>query len=755
MRYEYSGYLWTLLHGPDARERDKLDYIEFSAKDLAGWRIADDETDREWQNVPARIEERDTGVVMQGYFEDVRRLDVLDPSDPCFWVPLTSRNAGDDRFPIDCSRYPVIEITYRCLTPNARPAWQWSYPGGLHFDGLEPSGEWRRIARLVHYRNFPSRIDDLTVRLYGTSRSTEELEIESIRFRALSPGEAEACRKHLNGLEQREKPLHFPILDEFLPMGVFMKAGVAKKLAAAMEVSFRDYWRLALEDVARYHHNCVALEEINAMTPGEWRELLGLAASFNIKILAIEDWPLEDFDRQGQALVDRYISPHADSSAILGWSIRDEPPEHTFITHLKARRLIEKVDTNHPVVVLLRDPNSYSLFGPHFPASGIGHFKSGAAWELGPKVRTHLPLMGGQQFWVVAPAFVYGTDTPEWNTCPEMRLMINLAFANGARGWFSFAYHNNPIWGEGSFQRSLTGPFLTFSDLWSELGHRMERFHGLAPLLLHARPSQEVGYEIEIRAEAHPFSRRPELYEPVQWHWMKGNEFWLLYIVSNDIGEVSSVNIRIPDALAQEAEVYDMTDFVRNRKWAPMKRRRHLEMFPGQGQLILFARPEVCEHWRDVIIDAVIQNDRRQLGLDLSLARRYDIDISEIQEYMQRVGLGTPLEDLQSMQAARDLLVNMLYSTPRLVEARSKLIEASAAVCGCDGALCRLMAAGRTREARELGQELIGFTRILTQLRLKIRRGQGHEILEDCTTLARSLQELLARIRAALEKRKV
>jgi len=757
MRYEYSGYLRSLLHGPDPRERDSLDHIEFTAEELSKWRIADDDTDREWQNVPARCELEDGVVLLQGYFEDVRRLEVLDPDDPSFWVPLTSRNSGDNRFPIDCSRYPVIEITYRCRTPNARPAWQWRYPGGLHFDGLQPSTEWRRISRLLHYRNFPSQIDDLTVRLYGTSRATEALEIQSIRFRALSPGEDEACRKNLGGLEQRERPQHFPILDEFMPMGVFMKAGVAKRLAAAMDVSFRDYWRLALEDVARYHHNCVALEEINAMTQGEWRELLGLAASFNIKLLAIEEWPLEDFDRQGQALVDRYITPHAESSAILGWSICDEPPEHTFTTHLKARRLIERVDPNHPVVVMLRDPNSYALFGPHFAASGIGHFKSGAAWELGEKVRTHLPLNGGQQFWVMAPAFVYGTDTPEWNTCPEMRLMINLAFANGARGWFSFSYHNDPIWGEGAFQRSLTGPFLTFSDLWSELGHRMERFHGLAPLLLNASPTNEPGLDIEIMAEPHPFTRKPEHLGPIQWQWLRGKskDFWLLYIVSNDIGEVTSVNIHVPEQLPQDAEVYDMTDFVRKREWTPMARRRHIEMFPGQGQLIFFGAPPVCEHWRDLMIEAIIADDRRQLGLDLSLARRYEIDIRQVQEYMRSVGMGTPLEDLRATQAARDLLVNLLYRAPRLVQARSKLVEASAGICGCDGALCRLLASGRIEETRELGHQVVALTKDLTRLRIQLRRGRGMEILDECTRLAEAAVKLLGQIRGALERRKV
>ena len=62
--------------------------------------------------------------------------------------------------------------------------------------------------------------------------------------------------------------------------------------------------------------------------------------------------------------------------------------------------------------------------------------------------------------------------------------MLNLAIANGARGWFSYSYHNDPLWEQGRVQRTLTGPFLGFSDLWSELSRRLRYAHALAPLLL-------------------------------------------------------------------------------------------------------------------------------------------------------------------------------------------------------------------------------------------------------------------------------
>jgi hypothetical protein len=745
--YEYSGYLRSLLEAPSAADRDQLDYIEFGPDDLRHWSVVDSETDKEWQTIPARALPTPDGVLLRGEFDDTRRLDHLPQDDPSFWVPLGSRRFRDQRLPIDLTRYPVVEVTYRCPTKGAIPACVFSYAGGLHFDGLAPSHEWRRTARLLQHGSFPERIEHITFRLFSTTRTTEELEIQSVRFRAMSALERDAIGRKVEFLEELGPPRRYPLLDEFMPMGVCMKAGSAKRCADAMEISFRDYWRLALEDIARNHHNCVAVEELEQLSPSEWRELLGLAASYGLRIHAEYNWSAEDIMRRGRELVDEYVRPYADAPAMLAWSVCGEPPESTFLAHLQARNLIEQVDKEHPLVARMREPNGYPLFAPHFAASGISLFHSNSAWDLGTLVYTHYPLGRGQQFWITAPAFVYGTETPGWNTCPEMRLMLNQAFANGARGWFAFSYHNEPIWAEGAFIRSLTGPYLTFSDLWSELGHRMERFNGLAPLFLNARPSgpPEIGFK--ITAQAHPRSRRAEGIDPIDWRWLQGEDFALLYILSNDIGEVTPVNIEVPAHLPKGLEVYDMTEFVRTRVWVPMKRTRHLEMFPGQGECILIAEPKACEKWRDLCAEQIMEDDRRQIALDLGLARRYDLDVASVQHYLQHANVRRAADELLPSRDARDHLVNILYRSPELVEPRSALIRASAAICGCDGTLCRMMAMGRVDQARELGRKIGPLTSELTALRLRVRRGHGAEVLPEANKLVHKLSDLLGEIR--------
>jgi len=747
MRYEYSGYLKPLLQAPEPRSLESLDAILFTADDLAQWQTVDDDADREWQHIPARTERTEEGLLLEGQFEDVRRIDNIERNDPSFWVPLSSPGAADARFPMDVKRFPIVEVTYRCRTPMARPAWLWRYAGGEHFDGLQPTRDWRTIARRIPHRGFPEKIDSLTFRLFSVARSLESMEIQSVRFRAMSPEEEAACQRADAALEQEPAPPRYRLLTEFMPIGVSMKARSARRLAEIMDISFHDYWRLALEDIARHHHNCVIIEEMADLSPAEWKDLLGLAHDFSLRFVPLFDWPMDDFETNGAEWIETHIRPFADSPAILAWMLQNEPPEHSFPAHLAARKQIEQADPNHPMAVFMREPNSYPLYAPFFAASGISHYKSHVPSSMGAMIRCHRPLNRGQQFWVLAPAFVYATDTPEWNTCPEMRLLINQAYASGARGWFTFSYHNDPIWNGGSCQRSLTGPFLTFSDLWSELGLRMERFSAITPLLMNASPGPSPEVDVRVAWREHPKARHAPGVESIDWFWLHGPDYSLLYVVSNDIAEVTPVNITFPDLAGKGLGIINITDFTRNRVWTQMDQRRHLEMFPGQGEIIMVAPVEVCERWRDAIAARLLEGDRRQLAIDLELARPYDMPIKEIERCMNRIGRGSPTDELARMMDARDHLINLIYATPDLFEARSKIIQISAGICGCDGTLCRMLGMGKADRAHDLGLKVLPLAREMTNLRLQLREGKGADIFKECAKLADRTMALLTEIR--------
>jgi hypothetical protein len=114
---------------------------------------------------------------------------------------------------------------------------------------------------------------------------------------------------------------------------------------------------------------------------------------------------------------------------------------------------------------------------------------------------------------------------------------------------------------------------------------------------------------------------------------------------------------------------------------------------------------------------------------------------------IQRIGLGRPIDDLQSAKRARDRMTNMLYTPGPLVEARSAIYEISAALCGCDGALCWLYDRGRVDEAHERGTEVLVLSQRLNQLRLKMRRGHAADIIEDCHALKADTVKALGALR--------
>jgi hypothetical protein len=746
--YRYSGYLRTLLESPDVQASAKAKKIVFNADDLAQWHTKDIECEREWKGLPVHRTRREESVRILGRFEDVRRIDNLSVEDARFWVPLSTLGVEDSRLPIDLRTYPVAEITYRCTSDNARPAWVLCYEGGAKWDGLHETRRWRTIARLVRHNAFPDKIDNIILRLYSGVRTTESFEVSSICFREMTPAEEKAVRADGRRIKGCGKPARYPILDEFMPMGVCMDAETTRRLAETLGVSLSEYWGLAFEDIVRHHHNCVSFENISKFSKDEWRELLALADAYQLKVVASHDFPLMDDPLDQRELIEEGVKPYADSPSLLAWSLEHEPPEHELSNILRARGLMREADAEHPTFVVTRQTTAFPLYAPHFPIAGVTHYTGHCPLDIAPMVQAHLPLVGGQQFWVFGSGFTYATGTPPWNTCPEMRLMVNLAVANGVRGWFTFSYHNDPVWIGGRYQRSLTGPFLTFSDLWAELDESMALFTAMVPLLLHARPAPlpEMPYLSSQPSDAK--SALPRGVPPTTATRLVGDDFELYFIISNTTEGMISLNLDISSQDFGGREVYDLTDFIHTRQWAGMPRQRHLEMFPGQARMLLVADAETCIHWRDVVANRLIEDDRRQLAFNLELAKAYGLDVAMAERFLHNATTGDPLADLETMDKASDLLINTVYDEPAIFQARSHIIEASAAVCACDGALCRLMNRGKVDQAREWGLRVAPFAREFTTLRLELRRGQGSKAFSHCEGLAKRALALLNDIRA-------
>ncbi|MCP4643561.1 MAG: hypothetical protein GY851_24145 [bacterium] len=750
MLYRYAGFLSTVLDLPECAPGDDVDHLSISSGDLAKWATRDLDSEREWQKVPAQRTPVEDAVSLVAEFEDMGRMDALGVDDPRYWAPLGSLDWEDERLPIDTATYPIVEVTFRCTSDNAHPALVLYYGGGSTKTPLPMSRRWQTVAFLAPHLGFPSKISDIVFRLYSTTRTRESVEIRDIRFRAATPAESQALAKGVQMLENAEPPCQYPLLDEFLPLGVVMDAGGARRLAEMLGVSLAEYWELAFEDVVTHHHNCVAMESAEQLTTPEWRELLSFAERYGLKLVPSHDLSIDEDMERLEALIEQRVRPSADSPAILAWNVRNDPRPEETARLLKVRDAFSEADASHPSVIVTADGGPLSLYAPFFPVTNASHFTTHAPWEVGELVRAHIGQVAGQQLWVTGPAFIHATGAPEWNSCPEMRLMINTAFATGARGWFTHAYHNDPIWVAGTCQRTLTGPFLAFSDLWLELDRRMDRFSALAPLFLGAKPVSLPDRWYVTSGSSTDRAQIPEGVAPTSSYRLNGSDYSIFCVVSNDVQGMSSLSIDIPRQALRGQDIIVLTDFVQNRVWAPMNLERHLEMFPGQSQIVLVAQSDVCTRWRDAIARRLVEDDARQMSFNLRLAEAYELDTSLIHGLIEEAGSGDPLASLEKMDRARDELLDLVYQSPAICESRSAVIKAGSAICACDGALCRLLNRGKSDEAHELGTRVIPLAREITNLRLEIRQGRGGAVLDHCKGLGDRALALLAEIRGAI-----
>ncbi|MCA1903061.1 MAG: hypothetical protein LDL53_12740 [Candidatus Hydrogenedens sp.] len=755
-QFVYRGLLKGIKEIPSQKERDERKHITFYADDLAKWSSEDDPAEREWQGIHCekRVENIDGEKILNftGDFTHTSRLNLMkDMQTPSFWVPLTTRSRNVPHFPISHKEYPIIEITYRVQYGKSIPAWTWHYITGQFFEFLNIEPKWTTVARAWAYKDFPSKMEHLAIRLYSFTTTKETLYIHSIRFRSATDEENKILKNIDVSKYVSEKPISYPILDNIFPVGTYINANTARNMSHLLRTDLATYLDLLFEDISLHHHNVVIIENFYEFLPGDQDVLFDISKKYGIKVIIPLEEETTQLDTPKASVLfkekEQTIKRNATRENLFGWIIKENPTDSELEGYVQIKKKIEQIDTNHPVIYLTREANAFPLYASLSSVSGLSHWKSRNPWELGQVLRTHVQFIKNGHLWAIGPTFIFGSGAPEWNSAPEIRLMINLAISSGAHGWITYSYHNMPLWVGSECQRSLTGPFLTFSDVWQELGSRLGRFFVLAPLVMLAKPSKPPDFVPSIQVRKHQRSRCPDSINVITTSWLKGNNYWLLYIVNQDSSEVTGVNVTLPKSLPDNYRVYDATQFVRTYQWEELPSSFHREMFPGQGQILLIATPEECQYWGDVILKRIFEHIERQINIDLNLLRPFQPTIDKLEEKINNLKEKQSIQNLLKLIEIRNQITDTIYATEDISLVRGKLFEAGSILCACDGVMCRLLIEGKKSIVEKYRDEVIKYAGDLIQYRLSIREGKGKQYLTSINNLSERLFTILSELR--------
>lgn len=754
--YIYKGLLNKIKDPPTPQELEKCANVTFFPDDLMKWSMEDDPGEQEWKGISARrmIEEIDGEKILKwtGDFTPIRRLNFLkDMEKPSFWVPLSTRTSSVPHFPIAQNKYPIVELNYRMQYGKCLPAWTWHYTTGQFFEFLDMDFKWTTVARAWCFNSFPRKMENFALRLYSYTRTKETMYIRSIRFREPTEREKELLNKKDILQLGHEKPIHYPILDEFFPIGTYINANTARNMSHLLKVDLASYLDLLFEDLSLHYHNVAFVEKFYDFLPGDQEVLFEISKKHKVKlIISLEEENIfldtsktNLFIKEKEHTIKRYST----EDNLFGWVLKENPSDAEIDAYIQIKKKIEQIDEKHPVIYLTREANAFPLYAQVSSIVGLSHWKSNNPWELGQVLKTHMKFINGQHLWAIGPTFVFGSGAPIWNTAPEIRLMINLAISSGARGWLSYTYHNIPLWSGGECQRSLTGPFLTFSDVWQELGGRLGRFYSLAHLVMSARPTSPPDFIPDIQSRKHPRSRCPDSVDILINTWMKGENFWLFYLVNQDTSEVTGVNINFRSALPEQYRVYDATQFVRSYQWEELPQSFHREMFPGQGQIMLIATPDECQRWGEIIMKRIFEYLEQQIFIDIQLLKPYLSSTEKIIDKVKDLKEKQSINTLQKMVEIKNQVINTIYTTEDLYKVRGKLLEVGAILCACDGVLCRLLSESKTTVVEKYKEEVLKSAGEFIEYRLGVREGKGKKFLSHIEKLSERLYTILQELR--------
>lgn len=370
------------------------------------------------------------------------------------------------------------------------------------------------------------------------------------------------------------------------------------------------------------------------------------------------------------------------SDVILAYDLSDEPGGEHIPNYMMLQSIWRDLDPAHPVVVILNLNRTEYLpympvyYGDEYP---IHSDKRGGRdpWHMYTSVRfctdrTSAPV------WVMLPAFGGLEDYP-WQlaTGPEMRLMIHLAIAAGAKGITYHGSYSPPCWTHNHYYfYTARDSWQAGTPAWDEMKRVGRQITAIMPAALQTAPVKDEPFSTDAETVTLGENRYQGPAVTASALKERGEAGYFLVVVNQDHeNEHTATLLPTVTLLPENAVLWDLYDL---KKIGPAASTTHaVTLQPGDGRMLYCGTPADCARVLDAVHANHCRNELPIYRIDAEMAANNGIDIA------------AAAADAKAAEAALEA-GNGAQAHERILSAQRKLAEAIAANAAVSTAVSNL-----------------------------------------------------------------
>lgn len=554
---------------------------------------------------------------------------------------------------------PMLEIRYRLKEPDPVIHVE-VVPMYLSGDGserdltvyLSPQVAWQKTAwRLAADKHLPKgwrpqALIGLSIRVH--CKYPSELEIDWVRLRGFNATEKQREEEWFS-LTSDGPPAEPAVLREFFPFGAYDDSSDI----GAHHITHRH----AFDVMARHHLNY----KQSAFGPAaKAAEQTGMRMSARVRPIVYH------FGQGGADAALAYVKPKVEAIAgnqvVIGYDIGDERPILASWPAAGAARILERLDPSRFSTLCFFAEPHIAAYNPYLCLYLCDIYPLGFGRSpefLYEWCHNVAKQTNNKRHWAILQTFG-NSRTRQWRpgailpSLAELRLMTYGSIAGGARGIIFYGFN----WGRAeTMADQWCNPL---NELLGEVSRLGERLIPIGRRLLDA----EVDFETAVQTD-----NEDQVIVGVLHASQRDVNY--LVVVNKNVNESQTVNLQLP-AVWQDRKVLDLTSF----KEASGQLR--VSLLPGDGRIYLIGSAKQSQAEVDAIRANRIEESLRVMTPDMSTAKSWELDLSQIlhlQQITKRVmqhddGLD---QGEKNVRQAGELLETLLAESEPYAGIRSQL----------------------------------------------------------------------------------